>query len=88
MVKKGNQKHDIKDSEIAIIGFWGLDQKIYKCVHSFKVPNPVKRQVLDVEGAAIHQVLFGMKKGEIFFFFEKLNGETKQLFLGTLNITS
>ena len=40
---------DKEESEVAIIGFWNLkDNGVFRCVHSFVVPNPMKREVDDV----------------------------------------
>jgi len=38
-----------EEVEIAIIGFWNLKENgVFRCVHSFTVPNPMKREVDDV----------------------------------------
>ena len=64
------------DSEVAIIGFWSLtEQGIFRCKHSFAVPNPMKREVAGVEGTVLYQVLFGQKGSEMFFFFEQKSHE-------------
>ena len=62
--EENNEKEDNMDVEIAIIGFWNLkeEENVFRCAHSFFVPNPVKRQVTDIDGTVLYQVLFGGTK--------------------------
>lgn len=63
-------EHLSEASEIAIIGFWKLKETgVFRCVHSFEIPNPMKREVNDVEATSIYQVLYEGKNGELFFFY-------------------
>ena len=52
-LKEESGHEEVTDSEIAIIGFWSLKDGVFRCVHSVIVPNPMKREVLDVEGTVL-----------------------------------
>ena len=72
--------------EIAIIGFWKLKEDgVFRCIHSFEVPNPMKREVVDVQGTNLYEVLFRGDDGkEIFFMFDAEKDE--DLKLGILHL--
>jgi hypothetical protein len=64
-------------SEVAVIGFWKLTtNQVFRCYHFFYVPNPMKREVKDIEGTDLQQVLYtGVAPapevpGDIFFFYK------------------
>ena len=45
-VKKTPIQEEVAATEIAIIGFWRLNNiKIFECYNSIKVPNPMKRMI-------------------------------------------
>jgi hypothetical protein len=72
---RNEERNVIKeDSEFAIIGYWQLkDNGVFRCVHSFTVPNPMKREVDDVGGTNLYSFLYPGKNGEVFFFYEEKN---------------
>ena len=48
------EQDEVNDPEFAIIGFWSLKETgVFRCVQSFEVPNPMKREVADVEGTSL-----------------------------------
>ena len=58
-------KNNINDNEIAIIAFWGLNEKnIYCCHRFFTVPNPQKRMVSDENDIKLYQVLYRGENNE------------------------
>ena len=64
-------------SEIAIIGFWKLNQMgKYKCYYHFKVPDPVKRNIRKKKDLKLSSVLNVGRDNDVFFFF-KDQKETK-----------
>ena len=76
---------DFSNNEVAIIGFWSLtEQGVFRCAHSFTVPNPMKREVVDIEGTVLCQILFGSKGDSLFFFFK----QDSDLYLGVLDLES
>ena len=68
-------------SEIAVIGFWKLtNNQVFRCYHFFYVPNPMMREVKDIEGTDLQQVLYtGVAPapevpGDVFFFYKDESG--------------
>ena len=58
--------------EIAIIGFWDLQNTgVFRCQHSFVIPDPIKREVAETESTNLFQVLFEGDNGDIFFFYTR-----------------
>ena len=84
--EKDREREENEAVEIAIIGFWRMKEEgVFRCIQSFTVPNPMKRQVADTGGTVLYQVLFGGKKDkDIFFFYEHKN----HLRLGVLDLES
>ena len=63
MFEVDEEEEQNMDTEIAMIGFWRLKETgVFRCIHSFIVPNPVKRQITDTDGTVLYQVLFGGTK--------------------------
>ena len=82
-LEKDEEAEDLTDREVAIIGFWSLtEQGVFRCAHSFTVPNPMKREVLNIEGTTLCQVLFGQHGDVLYFFFE----QKSDLYLGVLDL--
>ena len=45
---------EIKDCEEAVISFWRLNsENLFRCVHQFTKPNPMKREVISEDGKVI-----------------------------------
>ena len=66
---------------MAVIGFWKLtNDQVFRCYHFFYVPNPMMREVKDIEGTDLQQVLYTgvapapQVPGDIFFFYKDSNG--------------
>ena len=69
----------MEEMEIAIIGFWTLkDTGVFRCIHSFVISNPMKREVDDVQGTNLYQVLYPGKNGEVFFFYDEKNAKKEE----------
>jgi len=67
--------------DVAVIGFWKLtDDSVFRCYHFFYVPNPMMREVKDIEGTDLQQVLYTgvapepQVPGDIFFFYKDEDG--------------
>ena len=57
-----------------MVAFWDLHETdVFNCTHFFKIPNPRKRIVRDVDGTILYQVLFTSQHTNDVFFFWKGN---------------
>ena len=55
VLELNDAEESITDLEIAIIGFWNLNSEgVFRCMQSFEVPNPMKREIQDVQGTNLH----------------------------------
>ena len=55
---------------MAIIAFWFLDNKTWRCKHFFFVPNPLKREISSSGTNKSFQILFTGQNKELFFFYK------------------
>ena len=54
------------------MAFWDLHETdVFNCTHFFKIPNPRKRIVRDVDDTKLYQVLFTSQHTDDVFFFWK-----------------
>ena len=61
-----------KFTRIAVIAYWSMNaDKVFECKHYFIVPNPMRRQVKEVNGTALYQVLYKGQDDKWFFFYQE-----------------
>ena len=69
---KPPEDEKILTTEEAIISFWRINEEnSFRCMSSYNVPNPIKRQVHNFDNTVVNQVLFYGKQGELFYFYKE-----------------
>lgn len=74
-IEKSEEQSEVTALDIAIIGYWRMNkERSFECYHSFKITNPMKREVKKSHRkgctVSIKQFLYHGKNGEIFFFYK------------------